>query len=220
MTGIEHAAVSGRIAHTASVWIVCSTRANAEALCTALKSEARDVRLTASSLAQAWRSLGRVDHDVVVIGAPIAEGLPLGQRVRAAHPHTAIVVFGALRDAREITAWRRSGARTCLDREASFGELRDAIRDAVAFDTNERRVPSQSATAADAASDDKRPLLTAREREILEMIACGLSNKEIAGALVLETTTVKNHVQRVLQKLGLRSRVDAAMYVDANRRPT
>ena len=72
------------------------------------------------------------------------------------------------------------------------------------------RLPAE--LAAKLAQRRTAPQLSAREREVLELIVRGRSNKEIGSALGVAENTVKNHVRNILEKLQLRSRMEAAMY--------
>jgi two-component system, NarL family, nitrate/nitrite response regulator NarL len=78
---------------------------------------------------------------------------------------------------------------------------------------------STNATPATAPAPDPLAQLSAREQQVLEQIALGASNKEIARALSIAETTVKIHVQHILRKLDLTSRVQAAVFAAALRHP-
>ncbi|WP_432967618.1 response regulator [Dactylosporangium sp. CA-233914] len=119
-------------------------------------------------------------------------------------------LFGAL----------RAGAAGFLLKDASAGELIEAVRtvargDGVVAPQVTRRVLGAFAGAArePAAAPSPVPLglLTARERDVLECLGEGLSNAAIAARLGIAEATTKTHVSRILAKLGLRSRLEAAV---------
>jgi DNA-binding NarL/FixJ family response regulator len=94
---------------------------------------------------------------------------------------------------------------------AGNGTLDDALTKRVLTELVSRR-KTQPVTAKRASE-----LLTARELDILLLLAQGMSNDEIAGALVLEVSTVKSHLARITTKLGVRSRLQAAVWAYQNR---
>mgnify|MGYP000079535062 CR=1 FL=1 len=122
-------------------------------------------------------------------------------------------VYGAL----------RAGACGFLLKDAPPEDLVHAIRVCAAGDAliapavTKRLITefAQRPRVAEPAGDATR--LTTREQEVLQLMARGLSNAEIAGQLVVSDTTVKTHVGRVLSKLGLRDRVQAVVYAYEHR---
>ncbi|MCG7284929.1 response regulator transcription factor [Cellulomonas sp. ACRRI] len=118
----------------------------------------------------------------------------------------------------------RAGAVGFLLKSVGAGELVDAVRrvaagDGVLAPEVTRRVLAASVSApgtgADAVGGPADPppgldLLTAREREVLALLAQGRSNQQVADALTVSETTAKTHVSRVLAKLGCRTRLEAA----------
>ena len=112
----------------------------------------------------------------------------------------------------------RAGAGGFLLKTAPPRQLVAAIRDAVAGDTLvspsiTRRLVEDFVARPRPSSDGLPGLadLTAREREVLALVARGLSNAEIASTLIVSEATVKTHVARILMKLGLRDRVQAVV---------
>ncbi|MFD4034216.1 response regulator [Streptomyces sp. NPDC058637] len=114
----------------------------------------------------------------------------------------------------------RAGASGFLLKDASAAELARAVRVVAAGDAllapniTKRLIAefSRVSTAPRAPSRDRVGALTERETEVLSLIAQGLSNAEIAGRLVVAEQTVKTHVSRILVKLGLRDRTQAAVF--------
>jgi Response regulator containing a CheY-like receiver domain and an HTH DNA-binding domain len=114
----------------------------------------------------------------------------------------------------------RAGASGFMLKDAPTQELVRAVRsvaagDAVLSPTVTRQLLDQVARRLPAAvsrTPEALVSLTEREREVLRMLAAGLSNAEIAGALVVSDATVKTHVSNLLGKLGLRDRVQAVIY--------
>jgi DNA-binding NarL/FixJ family response regulator len=114
----------------------------------------------------------------------------------------------------------RAGASGFLLKDAPVDELVGAVRAVAAGEAQlspavTRRLLDQVAhrlPAPVSVADDGLEELTPREREVLQLMAGGLSNAEIAAALVVSEPTVKSHVSAVLAKLGLRSRIQAVIY--------
>ena len=122
-------------------------------------------------------------------------------------------------DSEDLFAAVRAGATGYLLKEVSIEDVGEAVRAVhrghslispsmaskllAEFNALSRRVEEQQGVA---------PRLTDRELEVLRLVAKGLSNREIAAELVIAENTVKNHVRNILEKLQLRSRMEAAMY--------
>lgn len=124
-------------------------------------------------------------------------------------------VFGAL----------EAGASGFLLKDAEPDEIVDAVRRVASGQgTLDQSVTkrvlrefAQRRSLQPVTASGATDLLTAREREILALLAQGMSNEEIAAALVIEVSTVKSHLARMLPKLGVRSRLQAVVWAYQNR---
>ncbi|MFC6085652.1 response regulator [Sphaerisporangium aureirubrum] len=173
---------------------------------------------------------GRVRPDVVLMDVrmPGIDGIEATRRLRAAAgpdgpPHVIILTTFDLDE--YVYAGLRAGAAGFLLKDTLATDLVAAVRSVaqgnnVAAPTVTRRLirhfvgtaPRPPGTAALAALT----ALTARERDVLALIAQGMSNQEIADRLVVTEGTVKTHVSRILGKLGLRDRIHAVIYAHQN----
>ncbi len=150
---------------------------------------------------------------------PGASGIQALAGLREASPDSRVLMLTVSEDAQDMQAALRAGAQGYLLKTMEGDELSQAIRRAAQGEavvspemTGKLVAALQAQAFAPAAAPSAGSPLSPREQEVLEQIARGASNKEIARALAIAETTVKIHVQGILRKLGLSSRVQAAVY--------
>jgi len=133
-------------------------------------------------------------------------------------PESKVVMLTVSEDAEDLIETLRNGASGYLLKNIDTQTLIDSIRSAAEGDSiispqmTSKLVRNIKSGAAAAPAPTERDKLSPREREILAFLARGASNKEIARALDVAESTVKIHVQHILRKLNLTSRVQAAVY--------
>ena len=172
----------------------------------------------ASTGAEAVAAAKRHAPDVVLmdIRMPEMDGIEATRRL----PRERILILTTFGLDDYIIAALRAGASGFLLKDAPTAQVIDAVRavaagDAVLSPAVTRQLLDQVGRRLPAAvsqTPEALTRLTEREREVLRMLAAGLTNAEIAHALVVTEATVKSHVSNLLGKLGLRDRVQAVIY--------
>lgn len=153
-----------------------------------------------------------VDLVLLDLRMPRTGGLDVLRALAGRPSPPRVLVLTTFDDEAELRAAIELGARGYLLKDASLDELLDAIRGVMAGGLVIRTAPA----AAQAALREGEPApgaeaLSARETQVLRLMAGGLGNRDIARALHLAEGTVKNHVSTILAKLGVRDRVRAVL---------
>lgn len=175
-----------------------------------------EVVATAKGGARAVELAREHQPDVVLMDArmPDLSGAEATARIVAERPATAVVMVSMFADDESVFQALRAGARGYVLKGATKAELRRAI-DAAAHGEAlfDRAVVERFSRYFSASQAGAVPFadLTSREREVLALIANGLTNNEIARRLNVTGKTARNHVSNVLGKLGVPSRVEAAL---------
>lgn len=171
--------------------------------------------------AQTLRRVGDLDPDVILmdIRMPDGDGIDTTSRLTAAGVRARVLVLTTFDLDEYVYRAMRAGASGFLLKDATREQLADAVRavhagDALLAPALTRRIVEDycRAPSPDRAAVIADRRLSEREVEVVELVAEGLSNAELAERLVIGETTVKSHVGRILAKLDLRDRVQIVVF--------
>jgi DNA-binding NarL/FixJ family response regulator len=151
--------------------------------------------------------------DVVLmdLSMPIMDGVEATRQITAARPEIHVVVLTSFSDNRRILEALKAGATGYLLKHASADELLNGIRAAAKGDSPLDPKAARVMLEAQRATPS-RPRLTAREKEVLLLIAAGDANKHIARKLGITERTVKSHLTNIFSTIGVTSRTQAALW--------
>jgi DNA-binding NarL/FixJ family response regulator len=171
--------------------------------------------------ARALEQAAALQPDVVLMDLhmPVLDGIAATRRLRVEQPAVRVLALTTFDDDEDVFAALRAGALGYLLKDVSSDRLVEAVlsaarRESVLQPSVAAKVVARFAQLDDAPRPRPQPLvepLSARELDVLRLLADGRSNREIAATLFLAEGTVKNHVTNVLVKLGARDRTQAAL---------
>lgn len=160
--------------------------------------------------------------DVVLmdINMPGMSGIEATVRIKQLHPHVKVIILTSFSDQDHVLPAIRSGAKGYLLKDIEPEELVRAIHNVYKGKVELHPDVAGQLMSQYAESDQASPViaddgisgLTAREQDVLRLIASGKSNRSIAEELFISEKTVKSHVSRILSKLGLTDRTQAAIF--------
>jgi DNA-binding NarL/FixJ family response regulator len=178
-----------------------------------------------SNGAEAVELSARLDPDVILLDLlmPQMDGVEATRKIMQNNPHSRVLILTSFGEDDKVFPAIRAGAQGYLLKDIQPRDLVQAIREtyqgkAQLHPDVARRL--MMAVSGDAPGKEPKPAslpnelqgLTDREREVLEQIAQGLTNREIAEKMVISEKTVKTHVSNLLDKLGLEDRTRAAIW--------
>jgi two-component system response regulator NreC len=161
---------------------------------------------------------GNPDVVVMDIAMPQLNGVEATRQIVTRNPHTSVVILSMHSDESYVIRSLKAGARAYLLKDSAEADLIAAIHAIIGgksfFSPGVRRLLKEDymRELADMGAEDTYELLTTREREVLQLVAEGKSNKEVANLLNLSLYTVETHRTHILQKLNLHSVPELILY--------
>ncbi len=199
------------------VLVVAEARTSREALAHCLRDDLRlNVLPAASADAREWVR----EADVALVDISGDEGRRLAGQLKRESPHIRVIAVGVPDCEADVLAWAEIGVDGYTTTDDSIDSLRAIVFSVLRGETlcTPRMAAAllrRVATLAAAQPSRRDEALTSRENQVAELLASGLSNKEIAQALSIEVATVKNHVHSILGKLDVQRRGQAALRIAA-----
>lgn len=168
---------------------------------------------------EALEKVGELRPEVALVDVrmPRMDGVELVRRLSAEHPSVAALVLTTFEDDEYVFGGLRAGAKGYLLKDTPSAELAAAVErvrrgETVLGGTVAARVVSELVRLPEPAGAPEATPLSEREVEVLRLVGSGASNKEISRRLYITEGTAKNHVSKILRKLGLNDRTQAALY--------
>lgn len=180
----------------------------------------------ASNGQQAIQLVDNTDPDIALMSTelPGVNGLEVARALKRSHPHIGIVLLSAAMDGQQVVKAIRAGVAAYLPRNISWERLQHTLHQIKRgeYPINELvlSLPDVAAQVLSAfrqlaVDEDTQSIyspLSPRELQVLELVAAGRTNKEIAAQLDISNQTVKNHVSSILRKLAVNDRTQAVVY--------
>ena len=208
-------------AHLCGVFIVTPIKLYRDGIAHFLRSSARfEVLDTADESATTLRLASSLHPDAILLDMTMHRSRDTARALRLLLPEIPIVALAVPESEGDVVDCVEAGISAYVPREGSLDELLTTLTLAVKGEAacsgriTAALIRRLGARACDTGPREEAPpvaaTLTAREAEVVSLIDDGLSNKQIAYNLCIEVATVKNHVHSILDKLGARSRTEAA----------
>ncbi|MCR1808272.1 response regulator transcription factor [Stenotrophomonas geniculata] len=174
---------------------------------------------------EALVKVGETNPDVILMDLymPEMDGVEATAYIKKEYPNVKVIVLTSFSDQAHVLPALRAGASGYILKDVEPDQLVEAIRSAYKGNIQlnpdiENALLSQTLPVEEKEEEPsiQVDVLTARENEVLQLLAKGMSNKEIASVLVITEKTVKAHVSSILSKLNLSDRTQAALYAVKN----
>ncbi|WP_422003449.1 LuxR C-terminal-related transcriptional regulator [Reyranella sp.] len=207
---------SGTAAGTPRVFVLSPFRLLRDGVVQALEQQASVVLVGAGDLSTPAQEIARLRPDVLLLDIALPGSLDASRAAREAMPSAKIVALGAADVEPVLMECARAGVSGFVPPGGSIGDVISAVHSAMRGElvcsprTAGLLLSHVSALAARPPHDQGKDALTQREKEIAKLVSEGLSNKQIAIALGIQSPTVKNHVHSILGKLNMQRRIEIA----------